>query len=291
MKFNKLSLITIFIILFNHFTTAQMFSFQTSNGPEYQQQFEKYMSWQQEIILRNTGFFTVIIATIIACNYLPNSNTDSNLEMEYPYAEQWYQAMDTKYPQAFLQTKQFKKSKFSESASVNIIQFMSSSLQEINTIYKKQLENKELTEQEFSTIKKYEFLLLSQAGYIENNSSIKGSAAFLTSYAISNSLIVPFLKLYHPIGGDVFDINSFQRGIDQFKFDYNMLSIIQILGILVTSGSLNIYYENIGDTFAATICDDESLKATIQAFKYEENSKYRAKKLQEEFTKRQLQNT
>lgn len=139
-------------------------------------------------------------------------------------------------------------------------------------------------------MKKYEFLLLSQAGYIESNASLKSSALSLALYAATNSLLVPVMKLYHPIGGDVFEITTFQRSIHQFNSDYNMLSIVQAIGILLCFGCVHTYYENVGDAFAATACDDESLQAIIQTFENEKNYIHRIKNIQNELTKRQNKN-
>ncbi len=70
MQFKKFTLMTIFITLLTHSTIAPMFRFQTTHGPEYQQQFEKYMSWEQDNVLWNTGIIGGIVGIILALNYL-----------------------------------------------------------------------------------------------------------------------------------------------------------------------------------------------------------------------------
>lgn len=146
MQFKKSTLMIIFMILFTHSTIVPMFRFHTSYGPEYQHQFEKYMSDQQNNALHSTGFWTAIIGmSLIICNYFATGNK-SEMTAQYPYAQKWYEAMNSKHPQAHLQEKYFKKDLFNESATFHDIKLLSSSLQEINAIYKKELENKELTE-------------------------------------------------------------------------------------------------------------------------------------------------
>lgn len=122
------------------------------------------------------------------------------VESAYPNAQKWYEDLGKKYPEAHLESKRFlqqsyifSKKHISWSSSINAIYFPQDSLKDINYLYGKKLEGGTLTEQEDRLLAKYEFIILHEAGHIEQHHIFKRIGANVVMLA-SASYLYNFLR-------------------------------------------------------------------------------------------------
>jgi hypothetical protein len=134
----------------------------------------------QAAVLPTIGLaFTTGISVTNALTYITTSllvQEKHLVKAQYPYAQQWYEAMVIKYPTAhldqklFLQTWRDVNSKYVQHCSwFYNIYFPQESLENIDTLYKKVIDGQTLTEQEQISLGKEEFLLLHEAAHIEHS--------------------------------------------------------------------------------------------------------------------------
>lgn len=187
--------ILLFAVLF-HATSLQTIDFTFDPHQDLQEQFDSYVALRQQNKLHMTALWTAITVGINSLIYLSDVYPqDSSLVAHlYPHAQQWYEQMLQKYPHARLDQKKFIQTKYAQSPSFCNIYFTAQSLRDIDQIYKKQLAGEELTELEQTCMKQNEFLILYQAGYIENNSKFKTHTAMTTSYIATDNALIPALK-------------------------------------------------------------------------------------------------
>lgn len=139
------------------------------------------------------AFITYIAATQYAITtYL--ATEEFLVKTDYPVAQAWYDAMTIKYPTAhldqklFLQTMRHENKKYiSWCSTFNQIYFPQDALQDIETLYQKQLDGEFLTHEEILTLGKQEFILLHEAGHIEHGDMTQRFMNIIGAFAITET--------------------------------------------------------------------------------------------------------
>lgn len=142
MKFKNFTLLMFFLLNINFEITPKLF--QIYNNINYEAQFKDYLSLKQNEELKTIGYWSTAIVVLGAICYAGDiyfKETDK-VGIKYPDAQKWYDAMHLKYPQAHFDQKQFLQTSYTQTPAFYNIYFSHDSLQQINTIYKKKLENK-----------------------------------------------------------------------------------------------------------------------------------------------------
>lgn len=173
------------------------------------------------ISMKNAVAAWLIIVPIIngVATYHQYSSRPCGMD-KYPNAQNWYNEMSDKYPQANLKSAEFCENRLSHTSLGNRILFPTTDLQAINTLYGKQKNIQTLPEQKICSsslnatdvdttiLAKNEFILLHEAGHKNNYDSSMASLAFRV--AISTGAIVigsmtenPYLGLPAAVGFNV----------------------------------------------------------------------------------------
>ena len=132
-----------------------------------------------QIRLIQFGILATTASLIIANNYIQTVllvKEEYLVKNKFPFAQEWYDALNVKHPEAELDKKLFLQEMrgipakmTSWCSTFNDIYFPQESLKEINTIYKKKMNNEEITKEEETALCKEEFILLHEAGHIQHN--------------------------------------------------------------------------------------------------------------------------
>ncbi|MBP6869844.1 hypothetical protein KBC04_03115 [Candidatus Babeliales bacterium] len=253
------------------------------------EQFNDYVSLQQKDELRLTALWTIGILIIHGINYRYDKyyQEDSLVTNKYPYAQKWYNELSQKYPEAHLDQKQFIQAKYSQAPEFYNIYFLDASLQQIDQLYKKQLAQEKLTEIEDRIIKQNEFLILYQAGYIEQSCALKKTLAITTGFIAADITSTPATQLIRSLSRvDIIPISSVpannQSGLaflynEAFKnevkcFDYCNAQIniaAALLFILIYLPTIKNYFSNQAYQFACNQCDNDCLQAALILYEKE----------------------
>ncbi|AXK61128.1 hypothetical protein [Candidatus Chromulinivorax destructor] len=291
MKFKKSIFLMLLLLNINYTITHT--SFEINFDQNYNNQFEKYVSFEQSNQLQSIQLLSAIIISISAMYYIDDAySTKKNrlVTAIYPYAQAWYDEMSIKYPEAHFDQKKFLPADYAQSPSFYNIYFSDSSLININNLYKKKLENQNLTDNEQLFMVQNEFLLLYQAGYIEQNCAFNYRIAALTFFIATSSLMIPFLRCFHP-QSDIDNIHKhkslnfieLQNEILQFQSNYYILCLAQLIFTFPAYQCIIKHYVNIAYNFACTHCDKDCLDAAILLF---ENNKINPQAIKDEIARR-----
>lgn len=118
-------------------------------------------------------------ATYQYCSTLPWKKDLLVIEKEYPYVQAWYNYLIIKYPSARFDIKQLLRGDYTRDeyegwkSSFNQIYCPSAILGNINKYYDKKINGKVLTDEELLFLDVQEFMMLCQAGVIEQNQMIQ----------------------------------------------------------------------------------------------------------------------
>lgn len=118
-------------------------------------------------------------ATYQYCSTLPWKKDLLVIEKEYPYVQAWYNSLIIKYPSARFDIKQLLRGNYSGQehegwkSSFNQIYCPSAILRNINKYYDKKINGQVLTDEELLFLDVQEFMILCQAGVIEQNQMIQ----------------------------------------------------------------------------------------------------------------------
>ena len=269
--------------------TAHPYWLTLNNYEDYTKQFNKYLSAQEYDKLQMTAFWSAIFISLASLGYLSDTSScikeENKVAIKYPNAQKWYDAMHEKYPLAHFDQKQFLQTEYEQKAAFYNIYFSQDSLQQINIIYTKKLDNKTLTDDEQLILAQKEFLLLYQAGYIEENCARNKSFTILGTLIATESLIIPATNLLIPKSHSLLDLKN---NITTFESYYTMLSIADLfLFIAVYMPSITKYFDNTAYKFAYTQCDNDCLEAAIKLFENDTINKSRIEDIKFELQRRQ----
>jgi len=120
-----------------------------------------------------------------------------------------------------------------------------------------------------------EFILLYQAGYIEENCEFKQIIGILTLFVTTSDLIIPILKHFHS-QSDIDNIHThnfsnfmeLNNKILQFQSDYTVRSLADLFFSWLAYKHIAKYYVDIAHNYSCTHCDEDCLNPAIQLFEH-----------------------
>ena len=183
------------------------------------------------------------------------------VKINYPYAQDWYDAMDKKYPVAKLNKKLFvqcgtivPKMLASWFSVFNKIFFPQEALIRINDLYRKKSSDRVLSQEEELFLLEQEFVLLHESGHIENDDSV----------------------------GKLIAGGLFSSTVALFKVKERSPLVAVSMNLLLVKFLHSRYLERRADEFAYTNGDDKCLEGGISFFQSDlvdplyniENSKF-----------------
>jgi len=276
----------LFILLNINFAITPVFTLVSSSDESHKNQFNEYIQGKQNTQLMIAGACTAITGLIVASRYIQDKYYNDDLVgNKYEYAQAWYEAMSQKHPKAHLESKKILEAK-TQFPIFNNIYFSHIYLKQINSIYKKQLEDQELTSEEASMLAQQEFILIFQAGFIDKNYGVYANMSAIASDIAILSLVVPALKTLHSTE-NISNFDSLLKEVDKFDFNYNV-SIIPKIILLVTANAWIINcYDKAADEFACKECDIDCLYAAVEFFENNNMSKNRIEYIKNEIASRE----
>ena len=271
----------LFILLNINFAITPVFRLVSSSNESHKNQFNEYIQSRQNIQLTIAGACTAITGLIVASRYIQDKYYNDDLVgNKYEYAQAWYDAMSKKHPKVHLESKKFLEAK-TQFSIFNNIYFAHDYLKQINSIYKKQLKDQELTSEEASTLAHQEFILICQAVSIDQNYAILASMSAIVSEIAILSLVVPAIKMLHTTE-NISNFDSLLKEVDKFDFNYNVSIIPKIILLLATNAWIINFYDKAVDEFACKECDIDCLYAAVEFFENHNMSKNRIEYIKNE---------
>jgi|GEM_PF-1692171 len=264
MNSKKMTLLMLMLLNIN-FTATPLQILTSGSEESHKNQFDKYIQDRQTTHLQIYGGCTALIGLIVASNYIQDRYYNDDLvEKEYEYAQAWYNAMNEKHPIAHLGNKKFLQTK-NQFPIFNNIYFAHDSLKQINAIYKKQLENLQLTNDEVATLAQQEFILIYQAGFIEKNCGIYVNMSSMASNIAMTTLMIPALKTLQPTGA-ISSFASLLQGVNTFSVNYNVSIVAKLILYFTAKSCIANSYDKVADEFACKECDIDCLHAAVEFF-------------------------
>ena len=232
----------------------------------------------QGAILSGAGaLFTVGSAATNAWNYASTTYLVQEkhlVKTDFPYAQAWYDNLVLKYPTAhldqklFLQTWRNVDSKYIQHLSwFKNIYFPQDSLETINTLYKKVVDEQQLTQEEQLSLGKEEFLLLHEAAHIEHQDvaarcyAMTGIFAGLTGVA----------QLHTSCGSEDTVISFLEKSFNIPKVGATVMHHygMVVIGAIMYAMTFNTFaqtHEVAADKFACDLADMNALQGGIMFF-------------------------
>lgn len=195
----------------------------------------------------------ITVAVIASMALLQNCfvKEDHFVSYKYPYAQQWYDSLNEKYPDAHLSEKRFLQTMYgmpvklmSWCSTMNAIYFPQDSLKAINAAYKRKSEGQELSKEESEMLAQEEFILLHEAGHIEQNHIVKRLCIGLSF----DALITAVVK----------------------KYDINLSWFNRLFLRIAVQSPFTRFQEGQADDFACARAGQQELEGGIRFFENEE---------------------
>jgi len=237
--------------------------------------------------------FPALLALAWSTQYVNNTylvQEEHLVKTSYPYAQEWYDAMAIKYPDAHLESKLFlqtmrhtpKQAVRGWFSTFNQIYFPQDSLKEINRLYKNKIDDKELTDEEQLTLCKEEFILLHKAGHIEHNDVFTTFVSIIGLTLGINGLYLLYKELTHD--EEIFkympstvdsngNLTFSQNNVINLLGEYCLGQSQFIKGIIYTAclACVERNHEYAADQFSYTQCDTNALHGAVSFFEDEDH--------------------
>ena len=222
--------------------------------------------------LRNTAISLGLIGLLASYNYVVSNylvQEEHLVQVDYPYAQEWYQDLVCKYPAAHLDTKLFLQTmrnipakNISWCSSFRHIYFPQDELITIDAYYKKKMDGLELDTDEELFLAEQEFILLHEAGHIESNDAAQ---RYMTLAALAIGVQLAGCALQYWMQDKTVYEN--QRDLYQALWKNDMLSNVlyysKIAGAFAGYTAVVRSQEFAADTFACTLADQDALQGGI----------------------------
>ncbi len=199
--------------------------------------------------LQSLSFSALLTYTIFTDPSISPYENSFRVDELYPHAQDWYNAIHAKYPQAHLDEKIFKiaPAHHSFESSITDILFPIKAIQDLNEIYKKQNNGDTLEEFETLFLYRLEFLLLHEAAHIEHNDLAKRTVSPIFMYMITETCAQYWLtSSFHAD-----NIKWIQEYIDS----KNLLSSINPTASIVAIGLYLSHIANITNNSFVHLCN------------------------------------
>ena len=228
----------------------------------------------------NIGISLAVIGFLAAFQYIVSDcliQEEHLVATDYPWAQLWYNDLAKKYPKAHLDTKLFLQSnrgtpakKTLRNASYNNIFFPEDALFLINYYYEKKLQGQELYEFQKSVLAGQEFLLLREAGDIENKDTMKDYIAF-ASIAIAAQVTEYILGSCIQDKATSHDsLVNLEKALTKRNFTHNCMWYAKAITIFYGFAYVMKNQRIRADAFACNLADLSALQGGIYLFQNEE---------------------
>ncbi|MGZ6250527.1 MAG: hypothetical protein ACXWL2_00710 [Candidatus Chromulinivorax sp.] len=280
--------IFLFSLLFSFYNLLS-FVLPLSNTKNLSDQFDTYLSLTQKEQINMTAALTGIVGICHILHYMSDAYNDKSIKDEYPFAYAWYcDEITQKHPAVHLDTKKLLSSNYATTAGFYNIYFQHTSLQQINDIYAKKIKGIDLTDTEEVILKQQEFLILSQAGYIEKNCLLYNKSTNMFLFVGTNLIQVPLLGFFHKMHhlNSIFEL---QNLINTFSINHTIYAIVDAtIYITMLMPMTNNHYENISYQFACQHADLACLQAGLKLFEHNKIHENITSMIKEEIEKRKI---
>ncbi len=229
---------------------------------------------------QNIGISLAVIGFLTACQYVFADcliQEEHLVVTDYPWAQLWYNDLAKKYPNAHLDTKLFLQSNRMtpakntlRNASFNNIFFPEDALFLIDYYYEMKLQGQELSEYKELILAGQEFLLLREAGDIENNDTVKDSIACV-SIAVAAQMAEYIVRSCIQDKATSYDsLVDLEKALTIRYFTQNCMWYSKAIAIFYGFAYVTKSQRIRADDFACKMADLSALQGGIYLFENEE---------------------